>query len=265
MFATQPVEHHYFTQSTSELRYPKLKGRYNNTPFRVEESLEKRTETTGEKCLEKFKSKGGELVVLDPNNPSIEKFELHPKDTVFPGCTAGLCRSVTLWTVLSPFSESITLFPPHATRQGFDPYNDKPHWQENYEFDLEDDEYAMWNNGPKPVRFAYEEYRHLQHISDPSPELLKELKQFHDDKYYGPSSADQGSRRVYITFSVNTHAILHRLNQTNETLENVIVVSVDLDDYISTPLQEWNALPRSRKAYENLAKLLESLLDTTKL
>lgn len=266
--AALPIDQSFAPVPTSELRYPKIKGRYANTPFRIEERLEKSSNTTGKKCLEEFKSKGGQLVVLDPNTHQYDdRFVLLPQDIVYPSCTAALCRSQTLWTVLSLYSKNITLFPPHATRQGFDPYDGKSHWQENYEQDLEDDEFTLWNGAPKPIRFAYSEYSHLQRDEDPSYETLSELKEFHDKNYYGHESCKDAkdSRRVYITFSQNTHVILHRLNQTNPTFENLIVVSIDMDDFISNPLKEWHTLPRSVKTYENLAKILDDLIETSKL
>ncbi len=46
--------------SELKLKYKSLKGNYINTPFRVDEHLE-RYSSTGKVCLDDFKFRGGEL------------------------------------------------------------------------------------------------------------------------------------------------------------------------------------------------------------
>lgn len=74
-----------------------------------------------------------------------------------------------------------------------------------------------------------------------------------------------GKRRIYMSFAKNTHAILHRLNQTNSDLSNVIVIHLPIDDLISHPLKEWNTVPCSATAYIRLTEMYQKILDISNL
>lgn len=242
-----------------------LSGRYVQTPFRVDEEYEAGTTTKGEICFEVFKSKGGSFVTLNLNSPDQTPFTLLPEDIVYPSCKAGFCRSQTLWAMLRKFT-NITLFAPHATRLGFDPYNGKKNWMK---IEVEHDHFKDMFGFEKALQFGFE---HFTDFMDESKTLSEAnvfaMKQFYDTYYFGPTSIGeqmQHNRRVYITFAQNTHVIMHRLNQTNEKLHNVVLVTIEADDYISGPPSEWNTEPHSLESYVYFSELLEPLLDTSKL
>lgn len=248
-------------------RFKPLKGRYVNTPFRVEEDLELNGETTGEKCLKAFLTKGGELHHLDPNKvKASDRFVLLSGDIVYPSCSGGFNRSQTLWSILFKYNTSISLLLPHATRLGFDPYNDKVNWHKNTEKEQEADEFELWFQHKKVARFGYEKFKELAEEKNPPNEKLSEIKKYYSENYFGPVSIPEGksrNRRVYITFAQNAHAIIHRLNQSNADLRNVLVVSVDLDDYVDKPLDKVKG--KSQAAYAAFEKILRDLIDFSRL
>ncbi len=254
------AQYEYVYQIKEESYYP-LKGSYVNTPFRVDETLEQNDETKGKRCLETFIAKGGQFHHLDPNR--VDRFVLFPNDIVYPSCSAGYNRSQTLFVILSNFS--ITLFAPHATRLGFDPYNDKANWHVNKEKDKEADGFAKWANRERETRFGFDHFKYL-FDENPSIETLREIRKYFDDHYFGPSIGNEmkDRRRVYITFAQNAHVIIHRLNQTNEELNHVVVVSIDLDDYIGKPLDA-NVGSNSEIAFAIFSQILMRLIDVTQL
>lgn len=100
--------------------------------------------------------------------------------------------------------------------------------------------------------------------SDATTEILEIMLNYYTREYFNPD-IPAGTRRIYITFQRNAHIHLYRLNQTNDSLENVVILLFPLDDLIKHPLPEWNAVPCSLKTYIELAKKLESHLDLSQL
>ena len=98
------------------LQYP-LKGMYNDTPFRIDESLEKIE--TGKSCKETFEQKHGTLVVLHPNKGEKQKFIVKPGDDVRVSCSAGWCRSQVTYLIFELF-DGIINRNPHGARDYFD-------------------------------------------------------------------------------------------------------------------------------------------------
>lgn len=243
----------------------RAKGERVDTPFVVQKDLQSNSETTGKKCLKNFKAKGGTFITLNPFEKKPTPFVLLPGDIVYPGCSAGFCRSQTLWALLAPYRSSITLFAPHATRYGCDPFNGKVNWRGHENLSHLKDEFVAWAGYPKILRFGYDRLPRWKKMgSNPTAKDLAKITEYYDEHYYGPFSVSKelrGGRRVYITFAVNAHVLLYRLNQNHEELHDVVVVHIDLDDLISKPLSEWNTHARSEFTYKKMAKLLESVLD----
>jgi hypothetical protein len=257
-----PVLHeiHY-----SDLKFKPRKGERVDTPFRVDPYLQSQN-IIGKVCLDKFTELGGKFFHMDPNDVK-EQFLLLSNDIVYPSCTAGYCRSQALWAILSKY-ENITLFAPHATRYGFDPFNEEANWNKNLEEEAKTDEFVLWFKRDKAERFGYEKFSYLLVKHDSSLAKLEEIRAYYDQHYFGPHSIGEnkkGARRVYITFAQNAHVILHRLNQTNQDLNQVVVVSLDLDDYITRPLEEWNTYCRSFAAYYEFSLVLNNMLNFTHL
>src|ERR1700722_3198157 len=86
----------------------------------VEKDLENQADSSVSTVLAEFRAKGGTFIRLDGDAPP---YHLAAGDAVFPACSGGNNRSQTLWGVLLPYADQITLMQPHATRYGFDPYN----------------------------------------------------------------------------------------------------------------------------------------------
>lgn len=213
-----------------------------------------------EDVLQKFQKLDGKFFRVHKN----EKCVLLEGDIVFPACSAGFCRSQTLWTLLKKAEDKIYLHPPHATRYGFDPYNDKMNWQRHCDHVLFD-EFKQWAQMPKAVRFGFERYEHLFADQSADEQLLMQMKAYYDTKYYGPETRHPSKRAVYLSFDKNTHAILHRLLQANENLHNVFVYHFPLKDLISHPLPEWNTVPLSIEAYQQFSNILKELIDLSQL
>lgn len=251
---TSPLHYKQFENLPDyQKKFIPLKGEYIHTPFRVDPYLQGQ-QILGKNCMDEFTQRGGKFIHLNPNY-SDNIFELHPKDEVYPSCTAGFCRSQTLWALLSPH-ENLTLFPPHATRYGFDPYNGAINWHKNLETELQEDEFP-WHQGKKAMRFGYDHFYDLIGSYEVDSSKLKEIRDYYNRHYF---SSTTSFRRVYVTFAQNAHVILYRLNQANDQLDGTVVVSIDLDDYITRPLKEWNTTPRSAVAYQEFALILKKMI-----
>lgn len=228
----------------------------------VDEDLQLNANSTVEKVILEFTRKGGALIRADQG---IVKAIILPGDVVYPACSAGACRSQALWALLKEREDKIMLFPPHATRYGFDPYNNKMNWHRSRKEHATPDEFALWAGEPKATRAGFDVFGHLWDEKNVTSEQLEQIREYYDVNYYGAQNKIKGRRHVYIGFDKNTHAIVHRLNQSNTSLENVVVYHFPLQDLISNPLDEWNTPPRSHDSYEKFSKILLEHVDFSHL
>lgn len=130
------------------------------------------------------------------------------------------------------------------------------------------DEFILWAKEPKATRFGYEQLGHLVGRETATAEELQQISHYFNVHYFGPESqwkGQNGQRRVYLTFDKNSHIILHRLNQANDRLDNVIVAHFPFRDLVSNPLPEWKTYRLSYVAYDQFAKILLKLLDLERL
>lgn len=235
---------------------------FQNIPFKIDGDLEKNASTTAQQCLKIFLQKGGVLQsICNLSDSHVPPIRLKAGDAVYPVCTGGWCRSQALWAILKLVSEEIVLFPPHAARAGWDPFNGQINRYRNYSQEEVYDEFISYFGEEKSLRFGFEytsEWRLIE--TSPTKEGLHRITQFYDEYYFGPHSRwqnKQGKRRVYIAFANNAHVILYRLNQSNENLKNVMVVAIDSEDLITYPPSFLNTTQRSVKAYEHFSNLLK--------
>lgn len=247
----------------------RAKGTRVMTPFVVCKFLEQNAVTSGVSCMATFRNKGGRLITLNPFSSTRATFELERGAIIYPSCSGGFRRSQTLWALLLPYanSGSIRLAPPHATRYGGDPYNGHVSWHENDEEENKPgDEFECWSGFPKVRRLGFEQLATWEHqLKTSSAEsLLPEITQYYNDNYYAPAEALE-KHRIYITFAVNAHIHLHRLNESNQSLSKVTVVHIDLDDLITNPPEEWNTSRASSTAYDQFSKLLQQVIDCSAL
>lgn len=212
-------------------------------------------EANVENCLQKFNKKGGTLIRLE-NNQSLA---LLPNDVVFPSCSGANNRSQTLYQVLLPYADKISLQLPHATRYGFDSYNGQTNWKRT-KHQHADDQFSIWTGREKSEKFGWSQFTEWLEGKEASQEDLQLMHEYYSKEYYSPKQY-KNNRRVYITFGKNAHIHLYRLCQTNESLADVVVLFYPISDYVHTPLPEWNTTSRSVKAYEELSKLIKKHLD----
>lgn len=230
-----------------------------------DETLQDKELSAFKNVLSQFHEKKGTLVHIEPF--SDQRILLFPNDAVYPACSAGFCRSQALWALLKTYQNNLVLFNPHATRYGFDPYNGELNWQKS-RMDTTFDEFYEWAGIRKAVRIGFDKFFHLWDNQNINQEQLNSIYAYYNLHYFGPSSSWEGrcgKRRIYLSFHKNTHVILHRLNQTNDNLENVWVYHLPLMDFITHPLQEWETLPRSCNAYEQFSLILKECLDFSRL
>lgn len=232
--------------------------------FKIDDDLERNPTTFAQKCLQNFLLKGG-IIKYVPNLASSEhKISINLGDAVYPVCSGGWCRSQALWAILKPFSDQIILFPPHAARLGWDPYNGQINRYKNYAQEIVKDEFESFFGIEKALRFGFEndfEWKSIE--KSPTNEGLKKISQFYN-QYFCPESSwqgKQGKKRVYIAFSSNVHVILYRLNQNNESLKEVTLVAIDSEDLITYPPASINTTSRSFQAYGYFVNLLRWVLD----
>jgi hypothetical protein len=200
-------------------------------------------------------------MVINPADDTSTIFTVKPGDDIRISCSAGWCRSQSLYQIFNHY-QGITNRAPHGTRDYLDPATGKAKWTVNLEKEGLSDEFADHFGVSKTLRIGHVEFAHLRDNLTPPQDLLEQVTDFYNKNYYGPESYDSDTNRiVYITFAANAHAILYRLNQTNTDLSRHTVVVIDLDDYITSPLTEWNTYARSVKAYQNYETILKPLFD----
>lgn len=229
----------------------------------AEPDLEKNPKTSLKNVYQEFIAKGGTIYRLEGD---AKPFTFLPGDVVFPSCSAGKNRSQTLWNLLRPYNGIITVMPPHATRYGFDPYNDclNIHRYPDTHTVPEDDMFYAWSGTHRSARFGWSCYEKYLNKEELTPEELKEMKAFYNRNYFNPAPF-KDKRRIYITFDLNAHVHLARLSESNDSLKNVIVLYFPLKDFINHPKTEWNTQRHSLKTYQEFSKILEKHLDFTKL
>lgn len=233
------------------------------THFKTEKDLEKNPLTSAKQCLKTFLQKGGTLQSIPYLSPKSACIRLHEGDAVYPICSGGWCRSQTLWAILQPFSHHIVLFPPHAARVGFDPYNGQINRYKNEAVEAKHDAFYSYFGMEKSLRFGFEHASEWKSMEEsPTSEGLQAITQFYDACYFGPSSSwqgRQGKRRIYIAFSHNAHVTFYRLNQANERLEDVTVIAINSEDLITHP--PFHIAQRSIEAYDYFSNLLKQQFD----
>jgi hypothetical protein len=237
-----------------------------SVPFKIETELEQQTPYLAENCLQSFIEKGGTLKCV--NNLSAVTapvIQLNKEDAVYPICSGGWCRSQSLWGFLRPYSDHIILFPPHAARVGWDPYNGQVNRYRNYAAELEYDEFSGYFGLEKTLRFGFENNEAWQAIEAmPTTEGLQSITDYYNEHYFGPHSSwqgRQGKKRIYIAFAQNAHVVLLRLCQANEELNDVTVLAVNSEDIITQPPECLNATPKSVKSYGHFVQLLAQLFE----
>lgn len=236
-------------------------------PTEAELDLQLNEATSWQNCLAEFEQKGGSFIRIEDQAPQ-KSFALLPGDAVYPICSGGFCRSQVLWFLLKPFRESIALFPPHAQRYGFDPYNGKINWHRNTSMEQIYDEFNLWAKEPRIPRFGFDAFDSLKELKAADAEQLNQITQYFSMHYFSPQSqleGQKGTRRIYLSFDKNTHVVLHRINQASQSLKDVTVVHFPFCDLVTHPLPEWGTFPRSQIAYAKFAEMLRALLDLSAL
>jgi hypothetical protein len=228
--------------------------------YEADEELEQNVKSSLKTALAEFTAKGGTLLRLDKG---AAPYQLICSDVVFPSCSGGNNRSQTLWNVLRTYADKIALMRPHATRYGFDPYNGLSNWHRTLHVQ-KNDEFILWAGVSKSPKFGWDVFESWLSKAEGTPDELALMMDYYNHHYYNPD-IPSGTRRIYMTFAKNAHIHLYRLNQTNESLENVVVLFFPLEDLIKDPLPEWNTYPNSAKTYAELAHILESYLDFSQL
>lgn len=226
-----------------------------------EDHLQKHQESSLETVLSEFLGKGGRVFRLEGDS---EPFQFLPGDVVFPSCSAGFNRSQTVWALLQPYAKTIKLMPPHATRYGFDPYDDTLDGYFNNIEPSDIDEFKLWSGFDKQTKFGWDNFVHSISEDGVSQDELELMREYYNREYYCPPISSE-TRRVYITFAKNAHVHLYRLCQTNDTLANAIVLFFPLEDLIHKPEPAWQTIPQSEKAYREYAKKLRKFFDFSPL
>lgn len=228
-------------------------------PKEAHNELEVSSISSLEISLNEFIERGGTIIRLEGD---VEPFQFHTNDVIFPACSAGYNRSQIIWNLFRPYSEKVLLNKPHATQFGFDPFNGKANWFRVNA--VEKDEFEAWAGVPRSEKFGYELFSKWLSKKNATEEELNWMLDYYNRAYYHPEHLN-GLRRIYITFAKNAHIHLFRLNQTNESLENVIVLFFPIEDLVKTPLPDWKTYPGSKKCYKELAKIVSSHLDFSAL
>lgn len=238
----------------------------SETSLKKENDLEKNQSTNLETSLKTFFAKGGMLKVIKNCSATYhQSIQLLPNDIIYPICSGGFCRSQTLWALLKQYDSQVILYPPHAARYGWDPYNDKINRFQNIAKEQVHDEFEQYFGFEKSVRFGFENTESWNSFEEqPSLENLQSISQYYNQHYYGSNNLPDEQkklRRVYIAFANNAHVVLHRVNQANESLHNVLVIAINSEDIITTPPDFLMTSSRSKKAYAHFADLIYNLLD----
>lgn len=211
------------------------------------------------RCEESFKEKGGILNVLKINGQHLKgKVSLRRGDSLYPVCSGAHCRSQALFCLLRKWiSHQITLFFPHASRWGYDPYNEKiPQIKEV----PSGDEFELTFGHPRIERFGFAYFEKcLQEGSIKNERFLSFAKGYYDHHYYAPKNVC--ARRVYIAFAHPVHAVLKRLVETNSDLSQVMLVAIPLEDEITHPPSYSSFKSGSKEAYQAFLHKLSPIFE----
>ncbi len=200
-----------------------------------------------------FEAAGGKIFPIDEQSAP---FVLRQGDEIFPICSGGWCRSQTLMCVLQDcFSGAITVHRPHAARYGWDPFDGTLYRKHNLPLEIGIDEFYRAFHRHKSLRAGFKHNdKWMSYLEDESK--WQELYDFYTAWYWGYTS---DYRLVYATFAGNCHVTLKRLLDSGKSLENVVILAFDMEDYVSHPREE-GVIPRSCKAYRNFYDVLRQLL-----
>ncbi|MFA6915003.1 MAG: hypothetical protein WC222_01275 [Parachlamydiales bacterium] len=237
-----------------------LSAKITSSSIEYDVELQANANTSFDILVDQFRIKGGTFIVMEEG---VEPFALNKNDIVFPSCSGGNNRSQTVWGILRPFADKIRLRPPHATSYGFDPYQGKSNWLAIKE-PQSNDKFQVWAGVPKSTKLGWDLFAVWLDNETPSEADLKKMLDYYSNVYFNPA-IPEGTRRVYITFTKNAHIHLFRLNQTNDSLDNVVLLLFPLQDLIKHPPMTWNTAPGSVKTYRELSKLISKHLDFSNL
>lgn len=190
-----------------------------NSQF-IDERLEETGVWTLSACEERFWDKGGQIFIPG-------RFKIETGDALFPVCSAGVCRSQALYMLLKELIPpgQVELFPPHASRRGFDPYNGEVQIHREV---VKYDAFEQVFGTRRHLQFGFE-HRERWALTGYNAE---EMKRYYDTHFFGKGSA---RRRVYIAFASPVHVVLKRLVEANSDLSDVCLVAIPLADEISNP------------------------------
>lgn len=196
-------------------------------------------------CLETFLKKGGRIFFWEGEKDKNFPFQIKQKDILYPICSGGQCRSQVLHLMLNEFKGEFKVTAPHASRVGYDPYNDElmidhlPKINDKFS-------HAFGAKKKKQLGFTF---------ASKSPRPIEELKKYYDEKLW---QCKKDVRQVYISFSKPVHVVLKRLIEVNRTLNNVIVLAFPFDDEITFPPEKLGMKSGSVEAYHAFYNKLKS-------
>lgn len=232
--------------------------------FKLDDDLQKDPSSCVSSCLSAFMGRKGTIVGFSDEDMKQEKqFEILPGDAVYPICSGGVCRSQTLWAKLHSYQDKIVLFPPHAARHGWDPYNGRVNRSRNIGQEDIPDDFFKYFKLERATRFGFEFSAEWAQMAVTG--RLDEISEYYSVQCFGPNSSflgRRGKRRVYIAFSNNIHVAMHRLIQANESLSEVVLVAIDWEDMVTHPPAHLNIASRSSAAYSHFDRRLSNVLDT---
>lgn len=222
----------------------------------IDEHLEATGVYSFKNCCERFIQRGGSLRFLELNQP-VALFE--KGDALYPVCSGGLCRSQSLLQLLKPLQQGLDLllFAPHASRQGYDPYQGQV---QIHRLPKVADDFEAYFGCPRIPQFGFDQAERWRQQGDmKDPEVVSSILGYYNRHYFGPESSVQGKkgkRRVYLVFAGPVHVVLKRLGEANADLSSVVVAAIPLQDEISNPPEYLQVPSGSLPAYEHfLAKL----------
>lgn len=195
-------------------------------------------------CLKHYLERGGTLIPIyrDVSGHLLGSIPVMDNDLFYPVCSGAQCRSQVAYALLKILYPMHRVMPPHASRYGLDPYDGELHTI----FRVNDFEaFEAVFRQPKCMPFGNDEV-------NAEDFTVEELKTYFDEHYYGKSF--EGKRRVFITFTTPTHVVVKRLLESNERVDDTVVVAIPLPDEITVPPEEIES--GSLEAYQRFVHLL---------
>lgn len=217
---------------------------------------------------DKFVKKGGQIIFVPHDFSEAQKnpFKIYPTDYLKPICHAGRNRSQVLRLILKGLLKKSQrnnpnadgkVFRAYGALSGIDPLNKKKSWY--MKPTNKDIPFEKAFGQIKKVRFGEDDPNIQPFIGQKvanKESVLKNIRRFFKFNYFHIDEKDRNRRHIFFAFKSSIGVVLKRLEASNISLKNVILVTLPYEDDIHHPEMLLDFIKR-----EKLTKLSDEEMD----